>query len=414
MKRFFVTSTLAATLSFSAVSQAQSDVEQARTFFNVGAEAYEKGEYKAAIQAFDAAFKLAKRPTLVFSIAQAYRRQYYLDKNRGNLDASIRNYNLYLAMVTEGGRRGDVAEALAELEPIQRKLQEESPTDTAAPVETPTEKTRLMVSSKTEGAKVSLDGKTGSEPPLISEVKPGLHKVVVSAKGFFDEVREVRAAEGGVVALDIALRPKPAVVTLKVAAGAEVSVDGRLVGETPLTAPLRLPPGRHLITVAKNGHEAYSEEVVLGRGEARELDTELHTTTQRFASHILIGVGGVGILAGGAFGGIAFKKDRDAKDINSRRRQENIELGEVDRFESLKSERDTWRVAASVTLGAGAAIGLTGFLMRVFDEPRIKAPPPRELQQPEGPERVPEPSMEIAVAPSVGPGWAGASVLGRF
>src|SRR5579871_6423187 len=61
----------------------------ARLYFNAGARAYAAGKYVAAIRAFEEAYRMDPRPGLVFSIAQAYRRQYFIDKAKENLSQAI-------------------------------------------------------------------------------------------------------------------------------------------------------------------------------------------------------------------------------------------------------------------------------------------------------------------------------------
>ncbi|MCC6555252.1 MAG: hypothetical protein IT372_19995, partial [Polyangiaceae bacterium] len=106
-------------LAAAAPAPAQGDpTAQAKVLFNAGAQAYERTQFTAAIQAFEEAYKLAPRPGVLFSIAQAYRRRYTVDKRPGDLQIAIARYRAYLDTVPEGGRRKDAVQALAELEPI--------------------------------------------------------------------------------------------------------------------------------------------------------------------------------------------------------------------------------------------------------------------------------------------------------
>src|SRR4051812_9930626 len=59
---------------------ARGEAADARLYFNAGARAYAAGKYVPAIRAFEEAYRIEPRPGLVFSIAQAYRRQYFIDK----------------------------------------------------------------------------------------------------------------------------------------------------------------------------------------------------------------------------------------------------------------------------------------------------------------------------------------------
>src|SRR5258706_11656922 len=71
---------------------APAEAADARLYFNAGARAYAAGKYPAAIRAFEEAYRIEPRPGLVFSIAQAYRRQYFIDKAKQNLVEAIEHY----------------------------------------------------------------------------------------------------------------------------------------------------------------------------------------------------------------------------------------------------------------------------------------------------------------------------------
>ena len=70
-------SNLATCLTLSAGSAG--DLARARLFFESGERAYQEGAYEAAIAAFQQAQEVAPHPAIFFSLAQAYRLQYFLD-----------------------------------------------------------------------------------------------------------------------------------------------------------------------------------------------------------------------------------------------------------------------------------------------------------------------------------------------
>jgi hypothetical protein len=347
-------------------------------------------------------------------MAQAHRRQYYLDKRPEDLREAIREYREYLTKVEQGGRRADAAEALAELEPTAARLEPAAGAAAAPEVKPPT---RLMVSSQTKGASVVLDGGAASGAPLIGDVKPGKHVIHVAAPGFFDEEREVLAAEGSLVAVDIPLREKPARVSVEAASGAQVAVDGRPAGTTPLASPLELASGRHLVTVTRNGSRAYSQEIDVARAETRRLAVPLETTSQRYLSYVLLTTGAAGLVAGGVFTGVSFAAQKQAKDIGDARAAGNITLQQLDDYNAAVDRREAWKKAAGVAFGAGAAVGAVGLLLFAFDQPRLAAPPMHLDEKPRAPEPAPTPAppaMEMSAVPVVSPGFLGGAVSARF
>lgn len=401
----------AALLCFSAAVHAREPraLQQARTYFNVGARAYAAGQFLDAVKAFQQAYKLTPRSGLLFSIAQAYRKQYYLDRKPQSLRAAIRYYHRYLDRVPKGGRRGDVADALAELEPQAEKLQAE-----AAPAAPPKAEpaTQIMVSSPTPGVHIALDGHAAGKLPFVSDVKPGKHHVELTAPGYRPFERDISVLQGGVVPLDVALEEKPATLHVHAPAGARVSIDGREVGKAPLQ-PMRVPPGRHFVAVTENGRQPYSRELDLGRGRTITLDAKLPGTRQRTVAWLLLGTGATAIVGGGVLAMAAYQRQSDAQSILDRRARQNISESDRNAYVGLVNERNRFRAGSIVALGAGAAIAATGTVLFIFDEPRVAQPGPERV--PGAPQREREaPSMEISAAPILSPGAAGAAVTGRF
>src|SRR5262249_14167768 len=144
-----------------------------------GDKAYSAGNFPAAIRAFQEAYKRAPLPPLLFSMAQAYRRQYAIDRKQENLREAIGYYRKYIEQVPQGGRRADAAAALTELEVM---LPQSAPGDAAAAPAQPgasenQSPTRVMISSTVKAVQISLDGGKPVATQLIEDVKPGKHKV---------------------------------------------------------------------------------------------------------------------------------------------------------------------------------------------------------------------------------------------
>ena len=391
--------------------------DQGRTLFNAGAQAYAAGQFTAAIQAFDECYRLDPRPGVLFSIAQAHRRQYYVDKRPEHLKLAIQNYRDYLSKVTEGGRRADAAQALSELEPVADRLgtSAAAPATPAAPPET-----RLMVSSPTHEATVSVDKGKAMEAPLITEIKPGKHSLHLTAPGYFDEDREINASAGGVAALDIALREKPGLLMIKARDGALLTIDGRYVATTPLPRPLELDAGHHLIALAKNGYHAHIEEIDVGRAETKTLDVTLGATRQRVASYVLLGTGAAGILVGGVFAGLAAHQQSLAQDIDSTRQTRGYDCRATPTcptkaYQDAVDQRNQLRPIAGIALTGGAVVAATGAVLFLFDQPSLDARAARSdsKARPTAPPPKATP-LEVSAAPAIGPGFYGGSFVGRF
>ena len=82
------------------------EVERARTFFNAGAAAYEVAKYRDAVRSFEQAYELSPRPQVLFSLAQAERKEFFASNNAAYLRRAIQHYKEYLDQVpTRGVRR---------------------------------------------------------------------------------------------------------------------------------------------------------------------------------------------------------------------------------------------------------------------------------------------------------------------
>ncbi len=69
---------------------AQEDkVAQARKFFDAGRMAYESGQYLAAATAFEQAYVVTPLPPIAFSMAQAYRKRYFEDRDPAKLKRAV-------------------------------------------------------------------------------------------------------------------------------------------------------------------------------------------------------------------------------------------------------------------------------------------------------------------------------------
>lgn len=385
-------------------------IEQAKMLFNAGAQAYEAGRFATAVQAFQQAYALAPRPAILFSMAQAERKSYYVDKRPQDLRNAITHYHAYLDQVPTGGRRGDAADALAELEPLAARL---SPAEGSAGAGPPVaeQKTRLMVTSQTSGAKAALDGGAPEDVPLIEEVSPGKHHVRVWADGYFDEERDALAAQGSLAAIDVPLRERPALLSVTLDTRASIAVDGRAVATTPLAQPLELPSGTHVVTITKNGYRAFSREVTLAHGGSARLDARLEQSGQRTAAWIVLGAAAAAAIGGGVFTGLAFVEQSNAQSILDAKNRGPIQGSDLASYGSDVSTRDQWRTAAVASFGAAAGLLLVGGVLYFFDQPHVEAGAPPS----EGPRPAPrkEPT-EMGVLPWIAPAGAGAAVGGRF
>lgn len=391
-------------------AQSEPELARAKEYFRAGAQAYAVGEFDAAVQAFEQAYALAPRPAVLFSIAQAERRQYFLDKKPEHLERAVEMYRRYLDEDPQASRKVDAVQALSELEPLLRSTVNEQ--DPLRPqdqhrVALPT---RLMISSATPGARIVFDKERPSPSPMVREVEPGEHRILVYAPGFVPHQRTLLAVKGALVALDVALEERPAKLKVIAADGAELRVDGRYQGECPFPRPIELAAGRHLITVTKPGYVGTSREQTLVRGETTVVRAPLRRSVQRTAALIMFGVSGSALVTGGVLTYFALQQQSAAQSFLDERGRRELTAGDLELYESTREDRDVLSVAAGVTYGAAAILGLGGALFFMLDEGSVAGSPEPGRDKGVGSSR----GLPLRAAPYVGLGEAGVALGGTF
>lgn len=131
-----------------------------------------------------------------------------------------------------------------------------------------------------ESAEVFLDGVAVGRTPLAGPlaVEPGPHTIEVRAEGFETEQYEISPEGEREVEVLVVLNPTGEVGTILIGVGvpgATVSLDGDVVGETPMDDPLIVRAGRHVVEVARHGYESARVEVALANGEVERIDLRL-------------------------------------------------------------------------------------------------------------------------------------------
>lgn len=412
MKTAYILFLTAAFLFTAAPANADDDDAQSRAYFETGAKAYEKGDYLNAIRAFDQAYALTKRPGLIFSIAQSYKRQYAVDSNAAHLRKSLEYYRRFLAEDKSGKRRSDATNSIMEVEAILGRLPAEQQAPPTQPVEEP-QPTQLSVTTQVDEAMVSID----DGPPHVLEpieVKPGKRKIVLKAPGYFPEEREVFAREKQMTAIDVQLRPMPAKVSITGREGSMVTVDGVPRGILPLPGPIEIEAGQRSIAVSRSGFITFANDYDLGRAQETKITADLSRTRQRIASGILFGAG----ITFAGFGALttlsAVGKFGQAAEIGNRwNKGETISAKQLENYNTYQSEQSEATVASTVLFNMGIASGALGFLLYFFDEPKLPQVKPKKDDT--APKKPTSPGIQdMMFAPVMGPGYGGLGFSAKF
>jgi hypothetical protein len=137
----------------------------------------------------------------------------------------------------------------------------------------------LAIEVDVAGAAISIDGGAAEPAPLRREVPAGLYKVRVTKAGHEPAERELRVAPGEQSTLLMSLRPVAARRRLSIRSDvpATVSLDGRRLGRTPLTALAPVSAAR--LEVGAPGRVPFVED--LSRDDERDLRLEVDLATRR-------------------------------------------------------------------------------------------------------------------------------------
>ncbi|MFH2010461.1 MAG: PEGA domain-containing protein [bacterium] len=126
------------------------------------------------------------------------------------------------------------------------------------------------VSGNAAGAMIYVDGVQKGTVPMKIKVAPGRHQVIVRKPGFKSHSKWVTVAEKQVWTVSAMLKPlaKPK-GTLLISAdvnGAEVYVDGKLIGTAPVVVP-DLAVGPHTVEIKAKGATPWKQVVVVESGK---------------------------------------------------------------------------------------------------------------------------------------------------
>jgi tetratricopeptide (TPR) repeat protein len=368
------------------------DDPRARQFFEVGAQAYSKGQYLLAAEAFEQAFTLTNRPGLLFSLAQAHQRQFRATGDESHLGLAIEHFRKYLARVDRGGRRADAERALNSLLLVAERL---NPKTQDASVQR-TGLARLLLSSSTPEARITVNGDPVESLPTAIDLPEERYRVLAMAPGYESRSQEVALVAGTSVALHFELRPLPATLSVDGPAGAELSIDGVLKGWLPMRS-LVLPAGNHSVSVRKPGAKTKTVLARLERGAEARVRIALESTTQRDAAWVFLGGALAAGAATGTFAVLAVTRDRSAQTLEERRQSGQLSLTEGQALNDDVAARDrlqTLAMAGAVT--TGALLG-AGALLYWLDTP--EAPEHGDAV------RSARPGSRFALVPVVGSNW---------
>jgi PEGA domain len=133
----------------------------------------------------------------------------------------------------------------------------------------------LKVQSAVPNAEVFFDGSSLGRAPIDrGDLDPGKHFVVVHRDGYTDFKREVMLIENQAIALVADLSATGSMRILSTPEGAEVRVDGELVGHTPVTHD-GVGTGDHVVEFKLKGYYDHKETMKIEGGREKVYSVDL-------------------------------------------------------------------------------------------------------------------------------------------
>ncbi len=360
---------------------------EAARYFRAGEAAFRDGRYQIAARVLEEALARSPTPEIGFSLAQACRRQYFVDHDRRWAERALELYRAYLDAVPSGGRRSHAVTHIAALEVV---LAQHPATPPPPPQPEPTQ---IMVTSETPGAVARVDGGAPAPVPAVFDVTPGDHRISVRAPGHVARSsRWLSLAERLVVAqVDLVLAPGR--LQVDAPAPAVVLVDGRKLERRRV----ELSPGVHLVSVLRAGFRPFRTRVEVAAGAEAAVHARLEPTARRRASLYVLGGGAVALTVSVACAGLALRADAHAAGLQAQAGERSLSRAELDDLNASIDERDRLRTASLLLLATAAAgAGVAAFLY-FGDQPPAEVAP-----------------HDPRVVPVVTAGSAGLAIQGAF
>lgn len=404
---------LATFVVLQAAPAAADPTNDARALYNAGVQAYTAGRYADAADVLEQAYKLAPKSTVLFSLAQAEKKQFFATTNPEVAKRAAEHYRKYLETEPNGPRRADATQALEDLQPTLDKLARDPNASVPVPIPSAPVGTasKLYVSASIDGAHVFLDDRSAGDVPFIGPVAPGKHRIKVVKEGYDDETREILVEAGARTSVDLDLKEKPSSLRIE-GDPCDVYVDGHFVGRWPAPAAFRVPSGTHALGFVRTGKKLVAVDATFERGREKAVPVHFESSGQRVTAHVVLGVGAATFVTAGIFGALALAREGSAKDFEADRQRGTLSAADLGRYNDDLAARDDLRSAAYVTGAVALGTLLAGGALYFFDTPSMQslgaAPKDDKLVPPK------RNDFDAWLVPMPTPSGGGAGVSGRF
>lgn len=209
------------------------------TLLRKGKKLAEQGKHKEAVEAYDQAYKLERKPGALYFKALS-------QISLGQLETALRD----LPSIARDPRTPkSIRDKIAKLVEMLRQKLAGSVT-----IEVPGVK----------GAEVFANGKLMGKTPLTFKWPTGPCSLKIEKDGYAPVTRRVEVRPKGTHALTVELKRLPGRVRILVEGGGVIFLNGTRVGEGDIT--LVRPPGEYSLRVVRKGFQVFDEPIVFKAG----------------------------------------------------------------------------------------------------------------------------------------------------
>ncbi|MEY3015051.1 MAG: hypothetical protein RIT45_3786 [Pseudomonadota bacterium] len=315
--------------------------DQAAAFDNEGRDHYRAGRYQEAFRAFEAAHRLDADPKYLYNMARA-------KEKLAKYQDAVELLERYL--VDYRTRTGGDAPNRADVENLIRQLRQRA--YEALP--------QVVIGSNPSGAVVQTlaDGRTLGTTPLTTHLRPGVYKLRLQVADHQPLDADLVVPETGSVRAVFSLVRIVRLAALSFWCNirqTKIAVDGKVVAVTPFSGRIEVPPGRHQVSLSREGYTTVEEIVDVPENKELHLDYVLDPLAARSSWRSFIGwplaVFGFGGVGAGFAAGI-----------------------QADEYYRGTPNFDRWAGMQQIGYGAGAASAAVGTALIVWDATRDNIP----------------------------------------
>lgn len=245
------------------------DSTKAAEYFALAQSAERRHDWRAAIKNYEQAYQASPHPNVLYNIGINYQRLGELRQAAG-----------YLRKYVQGAPNArDRDQVMAQVRQLRQRP------------------SRVELSSTPPGATIYIDGKALGKTPLTAELDAGGHSVYALQDGTRSQARKLVLEYGEPAALDFVVGARPGQLSVSTKPrGAEVRIDGNLVGHAPYSGTL--PAGKHTVLISAPGYLARRRVVAVPSEGSEQVREELQPTAEKAAAIRRLSDRSTGVLLG--------------------------------------------------------------------------------------------------------------------